>query len=72
MTVGMIYCFSSQTNFLAVLNNNMIKINPADNETYILCDFNMNLFLNKSCLFEKRNVLNSKTIPNDVKSYHKF
>ena len=50
----------------------MIKINSVDNEIYILGDFNINLFLNVSYVLEKNNILNSKPIPNDVKSYHEF
>ena len=50
----------------------MNKINSVDNEIYILGDFNINLFLNDSYVLEKNNILNSKSIPNDVKSYHEF
>ena len=46
----------------------MNKINSVDDEIYILGDFNINLFLN----FLEKNILNSKSIPNDVKSYHEF
>ena len=47
----------------------MNKINSVDNEIYILGDFNnfINLFLSDSNVFEKNNILNSKSIPNDVK-----
>ena len=70
--VGTIYCPPSQNNFLELLNSNMNKINSVDNEIYILGDFNINLFLNDSYVLEKNNILNSKSIPNDVKSYHEF
>ena len=50
----------------------MNKISSVDNEIYILGDFNINLFLNDSYVLEKNNILNSKSIPNDVKSYHEF
>ena len=43
-----------------------------DNEIYILGDFNINLFLNNSYVLEKNNILNSKSIPNDVKNYHEL
>ena len=72
MTVGTIYCPPSQTNILDILNNNMIKINSVNNEMYILGDFNINLYLNDSYFLGKRNILSSKSIPSDVKSYHKF
>ena len=72
MTVGIIYCPPSQTNILDILNNNMIKINSVNNEMYILGDFNINLYLNDPYFLGKRNILSSKSIPSDVKSYHKF
>ena len=70
--VGTIHRPTSQNNFLEFLNSNMSKINSVDNEIYILGDFNINLFLNDSYVLEKNNILNSKSIPNDVKSYHEF
>ena len=70
--VGTIYRPPSQNNFLELLNSNMNKINSVDNEIYILGDFNINLFLNDCYVLEKDNILNSKSIPNDVKSYHEF
>ena len=70
--VGTIHRPASQNNFLEFLNSNMSKINSVDNEIYILGDFNINLFLNDSYVLEKNNILNSKSIPNDVKSYHEF
>ena len=50
----------------------MNKINSVDNEIYILGDFSINLFLNDPYILEKKNILNSKSIPSDVKSYHEF
>ena len=50
----------------------MNKIRSAENEIYILGDFNINLFVNDSYILEKKNILNSKSIPSDVKSYHGF
>ena len=70
--VGNIYHHQSQNYFVELLNSNMNKINSVDNEIYILGDFNINLFLNDSYVLEKNNILNSKSIPNDVKSYHEF
>ena len=50
----------------------MNKVKSVDNEIYIRGNFNINLFLNHFCVLEKNNILNSKSIPNDVKSYHEF
>ena len=41
----------------------MNKINAFDNKIYILCN---------SYILEKKNILNSKSAPSDVKSYHEF
>ena len=70
--VGTIYRPPSQNNFLELLNSNMNKINSVDNEIYILGDFNINLFLNDVYDFEKKNILNSKSFPRDIKSCREF
>ena len=51
--VGTIYCPPSQNNFLELLNSNMNKINPIDNEIYILRVIHINLFLTDSYVLEK-------------------
>ena len=43
----------------------MNKIRSAENEIYILGDFNINLFVNDSYILEKKNILNSKSIPSE-------
>ena len=48
----------------------MNKIDSISNEIYILGDFNINLFLNDSYIFSQKSMLNSKSIPCDVKSYY--
>ena len=70
--VETIYRPPSQNNFLKLLNSNVNKINSVDNEIYILGDFNINFFLNDSYILGKKNILNSKSIPSDVKSCHEF
>ena len=70
--VGTIYRPPSESNSLELLNSNMNKINSLDDEIYILGDLKINLFLNDCYILEKKNILNSKTIPSDVKSYHEF
>ena len=72
VTVGTIYRPPNQSNFLEVLNENMNKIDSISNETYILGDFNINLSLNDSYIFSKKDMLNNKSIPSDVKSYYEF
>ena len=69
-TVGTIYRPPRQSNFLEVLNNIKSKIDSVNNEIYILGDFNINLHLNGSYYLDKKNILSSKSIPSDDKSYH--
>ena len=50
----------------------MNKIDSISNETYILGDFNINLSLNDSYIFSKKDMLYNKSITSDVKSYYEF
>ena len=72
ITAGTLYLPPNQSNFLEVLNENMNKIDSISNETYILGGFNINLSLNDSYIFSKKDMLNSKSIPSDAKSYYEF
>ena len=72
ITVGTIYRSPNQSNFLEVLNENMNKIDSVGNKTYILGDFNINLSLNDSYIFSKKDMLKNKSIPSEVKSYYEF
>ena len=72
ITAGKIHRPQNKTNFLEVLSKKMNKINPVDNEIYIFGHFNIYLFLNDSYILEKKNILISKSIPSDAKSYHEL
>ena len=72
IAVGTIYCRPCQINFLEVLNDNTNKIDSVNNKTYILGDFNINLYLSDSYILSKKNILNNKSIASDVKSYHEL
>ena len=50
----------------------MNKNDSINNETYILGDFNINLSLNDSYIFSKKDMLNNESIPSDVKSYYEY
>ena len=54
ITVETIYRSPSKSNFLEVINDNMSKIDSVNNETYILVDFNINLYLNDSYILAKK------------------
>ena len=47
-------------------------IDLVNNQIYILGDFNINLYLNDSYILDRKKILSTKSIPNDVKSYHEF
>ena len=70
--VRIIYRARSQGNYLKVLNNNINKIDSVNNEIYILGDFNINLYINNSYILAKKNILNNKSVPSNVKSYQEF
>ena len=77
ITVGAICHPPNQSNFLEalVLLKNWIDLGEysISNEIYIIGDFNINLSLNDFYIFlKKTNMLNNKSIPSDVKSYHEF
>ena len=71
ITVGTIFSPASQTNFLELLNN-MNKINSVKNATYVINNYAINWFSNNSNILEENNILITKSIPSEVKSYHKF
>ena len=50
----------------------MNKIDSISSKTYILGNFNINLSLNESYIFSKKDKLNYKSFPSDVKSYYEF
>ena len=54
----------------------MNKIDSISNEIYILDDFNINLSLNDFYIFskkkKKKNWINNKSIPSDVKGYYEI
>ena len=50
----------------------MSKIDSVNNEIYFLRDFIINLYINDSYISTKKDILNNKSVPSDVKSYHEF
>ena len=72
MTVGIVYRPPSQTSFLETMNEHFYKLDTINKETYILGDFNINLYLNNKYVFEKYSTIVSNTIPYDVRKYQEF
>ena len=73
IVVGIIYRPPSQSEFLEIINTHFSKLDTNNNEIYIvLGDFNINLYLNNSYIFQKNNLLQSQSIPSDIKKYYEF
>ena len=72
MAIGIVYRPPSQTSFLETMNEHFHKLDTINKETYILGDFNINLYLNNKYVFEKYSTIVSNTIPYDVRKYQEF
>ena len=72
IVVGTIYRPPNQTNFMEIFNENLSKVDTNNVETYILGDFNINLWQNGHYVFQKHNLLSCHSVPNDVKNYFDF
>ena len=70
--MGKIYHPPNQTNFMDILNENDSKVNTNNVETYILGDFNINLWQNGYCMFHNHSLISCHSVPNDVKNYFDF
>ena len=57
MKVGILYRPPFQTNFLERMNGHFYKLDDSKKETYILGDFNWNLYLNNKYVFENGRLL---------------
>ena len=69
IVVATIYHPPNQTNFIEIFNENLSKVDTNNLETYILGDFNINLWQNGHYVFQKHNLLSCHSVPNDVKHY---
>ena len=72
IVLGTIYCPPNQTNFMEIFNENLSKVDTNNVETYILGDFNINLWQNGHYVFQKHNFLSCLSVPNDVIKYFDF
>ena len=54
------------------MNTHFSKPDTSNNEIDILGDFNINLHPNNSYIFQKNNLLQSQSIPSDIKKYYDF
>ena len=72
IVVVIIYQPPSQSEFLEIINTHFSKLDTNNNEIYILSNFNNNLFLNNSYIFQKNNLLQGQSILSDIKKYYEF
>ena len=68
ITVGIVYRPPNQTNFIKTLNENFAKLDTTNKETYILGDFNINLYHNGKYIICKNNTLISRSVTNDARN----
>ena len=68
ITVGIVYRPPNQTNFIKTLNENFAKLDTTNKETYILGDFNINLYHNGKYIICKNNTVISRSVTNDARN----
>ena len=62
ITVGIACRPPNETNFIKTLNEHFTKLDITNKETYILGDFNTNLYHNSKYIICKNNTLVSKSV----------
>ena len=72
IAAGTVYRPPNQTNFMEIFNENLSTVDTNDVETYILGDFNINLWQNGDYVFQNPNLLSYQSVPNDAKNYFDF
>ena len=70
--VGTVYCPPNQTNFVGIFIENLSKVDTNNIETYILGDFNINLWQNGHYVFQKCNLFSCSSVSNDGRNYLDF
>ena len=70
--VGIIYRLPSQNNFLEILNKSVPSIDTDVKKTYILGDFNINMYESNKYIFCENNTVCIKFASADAKKYHHF
>ena len=59
----------NQSRFLEIINTHFSKVDSNKNEIYILSDFIINIYLDNSCIFQKKTLFQSEAILSDIKKY---
>ena len=69
--VGIIYRPPNQSN-LEIINANFDKLDTSTKESYILGDFNINMYHNNKYIVRDDNRNSSKFLSRNIKNYHQF
>ena len=74
LIVEIIYRPPNQSKFLAIINANFDKLDTDTKESYILGDFNINMYQNNKLKYIVRddNTISLKFLSSDMKNYHQF
>ena len=72
LIVGIIYRPPNQSNFLEIVNANFDKPDADINESYILCDFNININQSNKYIVNDDNAISSKFLSSDIENYHQL
>ena len=72
IVAGIIYRPPCQSDFSVITNSHFSKLDTSNNKIYILDDFNISPYRNNSYIFQKNNLLQSQSIPSDIKEYCEF
>ena len=72
ITAGIVYRPPNQTNFIKTLNEHFAKLDITNKETYILGDFNINLYHNGKYIICKNNTIVSRSVSSDARNYYQF
>ena len=63
-----IYQPPRQSEFLEIINTHLSKLDTNNDEIYKRGDFNINLYLNNSYIFQKNDLLQSQSVTSDIKN----
>ena len=72
LIVGIIHRLPNQSNFLEIIKANFDKQDTNTKESYILGDFNINIYQNNKYIVHNDNTISSKFRSSDIKNCHQF
>ena len=72
INVGIVYQPPNQTNFIKILNEHFAKLETTNKESFILGNFNINLYRDGKYIICENNTLVSRSVSNDARNCHLF